>query len=117
ILKEIRLFLAALGVYLGVTSVCEHFGVTTLVFPKYILDPKIGIQFGRSRGPFLDTIGNGGMLLVSFLFLAYLSSSLKGFKRAVTFLLTLLVVLGIYFTETRAIWLGLAALTAILSSL
>jgi O-antigen ligase len=117
ILKEIRLFLAALGVYLGVTAVCEHFGVAVLVFPKYILDPKVGIQFGRSRGPFLDTIGDGGMLLVSFLFLTYLSSSLKGFKRAVTSFLTLLVVLGIYFTDTRAIWLGLAAIVATLFTL
>jgi len=116
-LKEIRLFLAALGVYLGVTSVSEHFGLNALVFPKYILDPKLGIQFGRSRGPFLDTIGNGGMLLVSFLFLAYLSSSLQGLKRAVTFLLLLLMVLAIYFTDTRAIWLGLAAITAILLTL
>lgn len=116
-LEEIRFFLAALGVYLGLTSVFEHFGVTSLVFPKYILDPNVGIHFGRSRGPFLDTIGNGGMLLVSFLVLAYLSSSLRGLKRVVTFLLTLIVVLAIYFTDTRAIWLGLAAIAGTLFSL
>ena len=116
-LQEIRLFLAALGVYLGFTSVFEHFGVSSLVFPKYILDPGVGIHFGRSRGPFLDTIGNGGMLLVSFLLLAYLSSSLRGVRRVVTFLLTLIVVLGIYFTDTRAIWLGLAAIAGTLFSL
>ncbi len=116
-LKEILLFLAALGVYLSFTSVCEHYEATSLVFPKYILDPTVGIQFGRSRGPFLDTIGNGGMLLVSFLVFTCLSSSLTGFKRALTILLTLFVVPAIYFTETRMIWLGLAAVTAILLSL
>jgi O-antigen ligase len=116
-LNYILTFLAVFGVYLGITAVCEHYGVTTLVFPKYILDPAVGIQFGRSRGPFGDTIGNGGMLLLAFMVLACVTSFLTGPKRVLTFGLTLCVVVGIYFTETRAVWLGLAALMATLMSL
>src|SRR5207244_11579700 len=70
-LKEIRLFLAALGVYLGVTSVSEHFGVNALEFPKYILAPTLGIQFGRSRGELLATIEYGGRRLVAFVVLSH----------------------------------------------
>jgi O-antigen ligase len=113
-LREILLFLAALGAYLGFTSLFEHFGVTSLVFPRYILDPTVGIHFGRSRGPFVDTISNGGMLVVCFLALAFLSSSLTGLKRLLTLFLTLLMVPAVYFTETRAVWLGIAGVTAVI---
>jgi O-antigen ligase len=116
-LTEVRWFLAALGIYLGFTSVFEHFEVNSLIFPRYILDPTLGIHFGRSRGPFLDTVSNGGMLLISFLILANLSSSLKGYKRIATFFLSLMIVAAIYFTDTRAIWIALAAVTAALFSL
>jgi len=112
--EEILAISAALGAYLGFTSVFEHFGVTSLVFPKYILDPTVGIHFGRSRGPFLDTISNGGMLLVCFLALAFLSSSLTGRKRLLTLFLTLLMVPAVYFTETRAVWVGIAGVTAVI---
>lgn len=111
-LKQILQFLAALGVYLSFTAVCEHFGVRALIFPKYILDPHVGIHFGRSRGPFVDTIGNGGMLLISCLALACISSGFSGVKRFLSFCLVLLAIPAIYFTETRAVWLGLAAIIA-----
>ncbi|HEX4998807.1 MAG TPA: hypothetical protein VFY29_11305, partial [Terriglobia bacterium] len=44
--------LAAIGVYLGLTGIFEHYSISPLVFPKYILDPSVGIQFERARGPF-----------------------------------------------------------------
>jgi O-antigen ligase len=111
-LKQILDFLAVLGAYLSFTALCEHFGIGALVFPKYILDPHVGIHFGRSRGPFVDTIGNGGMLLISSLALSCISSGFSGVKRFLSFCLVLLAVPAIYFTETRAVWLGLAAILA-----
>jgi O-antigen ligase len=110
IIAEQMKFLAAVGVYLGVTAIAEHYGVGLLVFPKYILDPSVGIQVGRSRGPFVNTIGNGGMLLLTFLAFSWLAASLNGVKRLAAALLTLLAVAAVYFTETRSVWLGLAVI-------
>ena len=39
-LRQLLGFFAALGVYLSVTSIAEHFQINALVFPKYILDPQ-----------------------------------------------------------------------------
>ena len=113
-LKELLTFFALLGVYLSATAVAEHFNVTALVFPRYILDPTIGMHFGRSRGPFVDAISNGGMLLLSFLALTFFSASATGLKRFAISLLALLAVTGLYFTETRAVWLGVATVTVTL---
>jgi len=110
-LIEMALFFAAVGAYLGVTAFAEHFNVPALVIPKYILDPDVGIQFGRSRGPFANTIGNGGMLLLSFVAASCLSGWSSGSKKQFTLGIAIALVPAIYFTDTRSVWLGLAALT------
>jgi O-antigen ligase len=115
-LEELLRFFGALGIYLAVTAIAEHYNVTALVFPKYILDPGIGVQFGRSRGPFVNTIGNGGMLLFSFVVLACISASSTGGKRLLTLSLAILLVPAIYFTETRSVWLGFAMLATTLAT-
>ena len=47
------------GVYLGFTAVCEIAQLWSLVFPKYIADPKIGLHFGRARGPMVHGVSFG----------------------------------------------------------
>jgi O-antigen ligase len=116
-LTQMLRFFAIVGVYLSVTAVCERYGVTALIYPKYILDPTVGIQFGRSRGPFVDTIADGGMLLVSFLSISCVASSFTGVKRFIALLLAFLVVPAVYFTDTRSVWLGLGASIVTLSAL
>jgi O-antigen ligase len=113
-LDELLWFFAILSVYLSITAVAEHFNVTWLVYPKYILDPKIGIQFGRSRGPFVNTIGNGAMLVLGFVACSCLVTSLRGVKRILMFGLILCAVPAIYFTETRSVWLAFASVIATL---
>ena len=49
--------LVAIGLYLGATGVFEGLHVWRLVFPSYIANPNLGIQFGRARGPFLESTG------------------------------------------------------------
>ena len=109
-------FLAVVGVYLAFTAIAEHYEfLWPLVFPRYILDPSVGIHWGRSRGPFVDTISNGGMLIAAFLAFSFVAASLTGVKRAVAICLTLLIVPAVYFTETRGVWLGWAAATGTLA--
>lgn len=52
-----RVFLATLvgmGIYLGFTGIFEILGPHSLVFPRYINNPNLGIHWGRARGPFLE---------------------------------------------------------------
>jgi O-antigen ligase len=113
-IKKIVWFFAALGVYLGFTGIFEHYEITSLVFPKYILDRSVGIHFERSRGPFVDAIADGGIMVVSFVILIYASSSLKGFKRVFLVFMGLVILQGIYFTDTRANWLAFAGIVVTL---
>jgi len=46
--------LVGMGIYLGFTGIFEILGPHSLVFPRYINNPKLGIHWGRARGPFLE---------------------------------------------------------------
>jgi O-antigen ligase len=76
-----------------------------LVFPKYILDPGIGLHPDRARGPFLQAEANGATLNILGLIAldAYGRGRLHGFW-AVLVLGTL--PLALLATKTRAVWLG-----------
>ena len=52
------------GIYLALTSIFEVAGMWSLVYPKYIADPTLGIHFGRARGPFLQSVRLGMYLLM-----------------------------------------------------
>jgi O-antigen ligase len=97
--------LIGLGIYLAATAVFEHYRLWALVFPRYISDPRIGIQFGRSRGPFCNSAVMGGVLaIIYFMTLFYINN-----LRAAPWLRGLLGLLAaaVYFTYTRSAWLAL----------
>jgi N-acetylglucosaminyldiphosphoundecaprenol N-acetyl-beta-D-mannosaminyltransferase len=100
----------ALGIYLGVTAVLEIAGVWSLVFPRYIADPGLGIHFGRARGPDLNAASLGLYLTASFWCgWTLLSHATRRWQQlAITFALPLFA-LGVFVTYTRSTWLGLAA--------
>src|SRR3972149_2193268 len=56
--------LAALGTYLALTGLAEIGGHWSLVFPRYIADPTLGIHYGRARGPELNSASLGVYLTV-----------------------------------------------------
>ena len=58
-----RIFLAV-GAYLAINAILERYGPHALVWPKYILDPKVGIQFERTRGSFASSEALGAALVV-----------------------------------------------------
>jgi O-antigen ligase len=116
-LTQVLWFFALFGAYLSITAFFEHYRIDSLVFPKYILDPHVGIQYGRSRGPYVDTIGDGGMLLLSFACVSCITVFANGSKRVLGLLIALLAVPAVYFTETRSIWLGLGLIIATLAVL
>ncbi len=100
--------LVLVGVYLGATAVFEMVGLSSLVFPRYISDPSLGIQFGRARGPFLESVANGLVLSACGFAAALAVSRWRGAWRVVALASAGLCALGCLLTLTRSIWLGAA---------
>jgi O-antigen ligase len=96
------------GIYLAVTGILEITHQWSLVFPKHIADPALGIHFGRARGPMLTSVSFGLYLTVCLLAaLAWLSRFNRFFQLALVSVLPLFVA-SLYFSYTRSVWIGLA---------
>jgi O-antigen ligase len=111
---QIKAFLAGVGlitVYLGVTGMAEAFQQSWLVFPKYILDPKVGIHFGigRVRGPFVQASWDGLAMVMGFPILLLLYFNRLHGKRWLWVLGIAAVGLSLPWTMQRAVWLGATA--------
>jgi O-antigen ligase len=105
--RTVLIGLAAIGIYLGLTGLFEHYRfLQFLVFPRYILDNTVGVQFGRARGPFAASVVNGGAIIITFLAASAIWPSLTGAKRTWMSLGMATMCLTIYLTQTRGVWLG-----------
>lgn len=97
--------LTLLGLYLAVTAVLERVA-PPLVFPRYIADSSLGIQAGRSRGPFLASEAMGLVLVQCAFAAAFFSSRSRRWWRRVALTTTVLCSIGVLLTLTRSVWLG-----------
>jgi putative inorganic carbon (hco3(-)) transporter len=107
--------LVVTGGYLGLTALFETLGVRALVFPKYILDPTLGIHEERARGPFLEAVGNGLSLYgcgVAAAVALWRWRHLTWVRVAATVVLVLCAA-GLVFTLTRAVWIASAVATLV----
>ena len=96
-----------IGVYLAFTGWCEQLHLWSMVWPRYIADPAVGIHWGRVRGPFVVSPTMGlGMLFCLFAALALARES-AGPRRAALYLLAAALLPPIFWTQTRSVWLGL----------
>src|SRR6266478_2271034 len=105
-LKSISTGFLPLGAYLAINGVFEHFGPHALVWPKYILDPQIGVQFERVRGSFASSEALGGALIVTFLFYALYITWVKGKQLYWAYLILVITPGVIYTTNQRSAWVG-----------
>jgi len=109
---QFRRFLVAaslMALYLGFTAICENYKLNAFVFPRYIMNPNIGTHFGRARGPLLQAAANGTLLGMLFILNLYAALHVRGALRSLFSAAAGLAVVGIYFTYTRAAYLGLLA--------
>ncbi len=112
--RERRILLGTLvviGLYLGATAILETIGPTRLVFPRYIMEPGVGIHFGRARGPFVEAAADGlAMLMCGTAAAMALSQWRRKWLPAVGLAVC---ALGMVFTLTRQIWLAAIAGTLV----
>ncbi len=106
-LRRFEVFVLAVLAYLSFTAIAFVLGAYSLVLPQFILDPSLGIQASRARGPFLQAVANGVSL--NMLGLLVLHSYRRGRLRGVITLLVLASVpIAILATMTRSVWLAFA---------
>jgi O-antigen ligase len=107
----------AFGVYLSLTALLEISKQWSLVFPSFIGDPKLGIHFGRARGPMLQSVRLGMCLNFALAVLWTFPLWIFARKKWAWMLaagLTPLFLTAILLTYTRSIWMGAAAIVVIL---
>ncbi|BEP13599.1 hypothetical protein acdb102_19100 [Acidothermaceae bacterium B102] len=98
--------LVAIGLYLSLTAIFEMLGPHQLVFPRYILDPNVGLQYGRARGPFVESEADGLAMCFCGMAAAFAFVRLPGRWRQVSALTALLCAFGILLSLTRSVWVG-----------
>ena len=97
-----------LGAYLAINGIFERYGPQSLVWPGYILDPGVGIQFGRTRGSFASSEALGAALVVTFLFYSLYATRATGLRRYASHAMVMVTIVTIYSANQRAAWMGLA---------
>jgi O-antigen ligase len=107
--------IVCIGVYLAFTAAFEHFHINALVFPKYIIDPRVGIQFGRARGPMVGSNPMGEWLVFVYLATCLVMPYSRTIVKYLLYGLLMLLVIGVYFTLTRGVWVSFA-IAAVLSA-
>ncbi len=107
--------LCFMGAYLALTAVFEHFRLYSLVWPDYITDPNVGFQFGRSRGPFIESAIMGRTLVATLLCGLVFMEATGGMKKVLLYLYAVVSIAAIYFTYTRGPWLGFCSALAVLA--
>ena len=99
--------LVGLGLYLGLTGTLEGLHLYRFIFPHYIAEPNVGIQWGHARGPILESTGDGFCTFVGGTAAAV---GLKLWKttwvRGVCLAALALDLATLFFTLTRSVWIG-----------
>lgn len=103
--------------YLSAVSVAQVMGFDPLVWPRYILDPSVGLHPERARGPYAEAVANGLMLIFSAALSAVTAVLDRSRRwRVVGILAIPLAAVSVLLTLTRSVWaaaLAAAGLSAI----
>ena len=101
--------LGLFGCYLAFTAYAETHDRWSWVFPAYARSPAYVEFFGRGRGPLLNPIGNG-LLMIACMTASLLTAFRCGkYLRIACLLAALVCLLGCYYTYTRSVWMGATA--------
>lgn len=109
--------LSIFGIYLGVIGCLEMAEAWSLVFPRYIADPELGLHFGRARGPMVQSVSYGVYVAACMLAVWLGRSQLPKRFQFIAVGMMVLFAAAIYFTKTRSVWLGAASGMLVILSL
>jgi hypothetical protein len=104
-------FAVPLSIYFPIMTIIEHYRITALVFPRYILSPEISGQEivwgGRSMGVFLQPVATGLAMVICYALSMYKLSEMRGLlAKGVELLITVLTPIAVFFTYTRSVYLA-----------
>lgn len=105
-LLQVHVALAAMGIYLGIIGILESTGQWWAVFPTYIADPKLGLHFGRARGPMIHAVSYGLYAAISLLSAWLCVTRLEFRGRMVALFALPLAAAGLVLSFTRSVWIG-----------
>lgn len=104
-IKKLLSVFILMGAYLGLTGIFEHYNLSFLIFPKYILDPGVGIHFGRARGPFVHSVVFGNVINIILMITLFYITNIG--NKAICWLVLGAAFIASYFSYTRSVWIGL----------
>jgi O-antigen ligase len=108
-IKILFICFSLIGLYLGLTGIFEHFHLRQFVFPKYIMNMWLGGQWGRARGPFLNSAVNGTVIGMIIIMLIHLILQEKIKWKKIFFIISVICSLTtLVFTLTRGCWISFA---------
>ena len=102
-------FLSAIGIYFAATGIAEQQQFHGLVFPRYIVSPKVVEFFGRARGPLLNPVGTGIVLVTALAAISFWWPRASAATRIVLIGFMGLMLAGAYCTLTRSVWMSVVA--------
>jgi O-antigen ligase len=103
--RRLAIFFAIVSVYLTFVGWCEHLGWRSLIFPRFINDPNVGIHWGRVRGPFVMSPAMGLALTYCFFNNLILAKNICRLRMPLYFL-NALIMPALFWTNTRSVWLA-----------
>lgn len=106
-LRRFEIFCLVVLAYLTFTAIAFLSGAHALIFPRFILNPDLGIHADRARGPMLQAVANGVSLNVLALLALHSYMRAKRHRPALAVLLAA-VPIAVLATLTRAVWLSFA---------
>lgn len=108
-LKFIAVTLGLFGLYLALTAIAEVRDISALVVPKYIVNPEFHEFLGRGRGPFLNPVSNGIFMTTCCCCVLMWWPRANRNSKVVLISVTLVIMIGVYATLTRSVWVGFIA--------
>ena len=101
-----------IGLALSLIAIAEWQSWYSLIYPRYIVSPTIEEFLGRGRGPLLNPMINGCLISIG-LMATFLVARTAGVSQRIGLgIIALTMLLGLYCTLTRSVWLaGVAVIT------
>ncbi|MBX3419764.1 MAG: O-antigen ligase family protein [Pirellulaceae bacterium] len=98
---------------LSVIAIAEWRGWHGIIFPRYIVSAEFEEFLGRGRGPLLNPVINGSLIVLGIAALAMEFRRMRMTLLPILGLMGMLLLVGAYATLTRSVWMSAAAVVAV----